>query len=482
MNTEMDSFLFVATVAFVTFSYQRSRSTTSMHQSKLGNASSSIPTEQLRLGTSLDAQERVCTVSAADNVPIDGGHVRSEMRLKNLWHRATYIVIRHEAPHVEQHEDTYILVQKRSAQKDYFPGKYDPTPGGVVGYNEPYYENAKRELQEEMGIDCQKHPLKRLFTFPYEDSVVRVWGEVYECTYKGTLKDLKIQVEEVDAVLRMSLQELQDRIKASPSDFLPDSLHAMKLYIQHLGDLKINRRFLKGSSSDLDRYRVRPRPQVIFFDCDDNLYFDGWKTARKLTAKIDEECMKMGLEHGQAYQLFKQYGTALRGLLAEGYLEEKEEAIDDFLAKVHDIGVKDLIQPDSRLRAMLQRMDPSIPRYIFTASVHTHAQSCIEALGIADQFMPTIIDTKKCNFESKHSQHSFRVAMQVAGITDPEACIFFDDSTANIEAARQIGWRAVLVGRVGRDSGQPITSEHAELEIDTIHEIEKVCPELFDKL
>jgi FMN phosphatase YigB (HAD superfamily) len=54
-----------------------------------------------------------------------------------------------------------------------------------------------------------------------------------------------------------------------------------------------------------------------------------------------------------------------------------------------------------------------------------------------------------------------------------------DDSVSNIRAAHEIGWRSVLVGRVGRDCGNPISSEHAELEIDRIHDVRHVLPELF---
>jgi putative hydrolase of the HAD superfamily/pyrimidine and pyridine-specific 5'-nucleotidase len=70
--------------------------------------------------------------------------------------------------------------------------------------------------------------------------------------------------------------------------------------------------------------------------------------------------------------------------------------------------------------------------------------------------------------------------MKIAGVEDPEACIFLDDSVRNMTAAREIGWRSVLVGRVGRDCGKPVSSDHAELEIDRIHQIASVLPELFD--
>lgn len=463
--------------------------------------------ESLRNRTSLNATEWICHVTA-DNTVLPNGVVRSDMRLHNLWHRATYTLVIVMNPPVnsgkydnsiERNKDplslgsTYVLVQRRSSLKDYCPMKLDPLPGGVVEHNESYYDNVIRELHEEMGISVSSassssdNGLQRLFTFPYEDKRVRVWGEFYTYKYYGTIKDLVLQKEEVDSVLCMSLQELEKAIETTPDEFMPDACYAMQLYYQYLLDRHVKRRLLYGySSSNLNAYSLRPKPKVIFFDCDDCLYFDQWTTANQLTRKIDEWCMQHGLPSGKAYELYKQYGTALRGLLAEGYVEHNVLAIDEFLLEVHDIPVHDLLQPDPELRQLLLQIDPSIPKYIFTASVREHAARCIKALGIDDLFVD-IIDCKVCQLETKHSEKAFHIAMEVAGIKDndgtqyhPESCLFFDDNIKNIEAARNIGWRSILVGTVGRDCGTTVTTEHAEHEIDRIHHIPHILPELFE--
>jgi 8-oxo-dGTP pyrophosphatase MutT (NUDIX family) len=187
----------------------------------------------LQQGTSLNAHERICLVTP-DNQIIEGGGVRKDMRLYNQWHRATYILIIHLQPEGKRQrnlDEQFVLVQRRSRIKDYCPSKLDPTPGGVVGYQESYEENAVREVAEEMGFRPQSPLLKR-FTFPYEDEKVRVWGEFYECEYRGAFKDLKIQESEVESLERMSLQELKDRLETNPDDFMPDACHAMRLYFR----------------------------------------------------------------------------------------------------------------------------------------------------------------------------------------------------------------------------------------------------------
>ena len=69
---------------------------------------------------------------------------------------------------------------------------------------------------------------------------------------------------------------------------------------------------------------------------------------------------------------------------------------------------------DNHLRQVLLRIDPSIPKYIFTASVSDHAKRCLQALGIDDLFVD-LIDCKRCKLETKHSRFSFETAMKVAG-------------------------------------------------------------------
>eukprot|EP00550_Attheya_septentrionalis_P005607 CAMPEP_0198295178 /NCGR_PEP_ID=MMETSP1449-20131203/26341_1 /TAXON_ID=420275 /ORGANISM="Attheya septentrionalis, Strain CCMP2084" /LENGTH=494 /DNA_ID=CAMNT_0043995393 /DNA_START=6 /DNA_END=1487 /DNA_ORIENTATION=+ len=475
--------LFTLSAAVSVYGMKQAGSPRSRSQQQSQQSQQSALQKALREGTSRDAGERVCTVDE-HNRPTAEGHVRSEVRLQNLWHRATYIIVRHvteeDAANPIRPEHEHILVQRRSMSKDYCPGKLDPAPGGVVGFGESYQLNAEHELAEEMGISSSNNDntMKRLFTFPYQDERVQCWGELYEVTYRGPLDALTIQEEEVEEVMRMSLSDIQKVTQQTPDAWTPDGRHALTLYLQHRHDRIVKRRLLSGySSGNLDAYTVRPKPKAIFFDCDDCLYFDGWKTANQLTKKIDEWCVKHGLPEGEAYQLYLRHGTALRGLLAEGHMEHCEDAIDKYLQDVHDLPIHTLLSRDEELRNMIESMDPSIPKYVFTASVSDHADRCLKALGIRDLFADIIIDVKACGLVTKHSKEAFQAAMKIANVDDPESCVFLDDSVNNIRAAREVGWRSILVGRVGRDCGTPISSDDAEHEIDRIHELPTIFPE-----
>mgnify|MGYP001803330259 CR=1 FL=1 len=132
-----------------------------------------------------DAEEMICLVDDR-NTEVPGGCRRQVMRSQNLWHRATYVLIKHKPTNMNE-EETHILVQKRSKIKDYCPGRLDPLPGGVVGVGESYMENAEREILEEMGFFPQN--LKQVFTFPYEDDKVKVWGGFFECQSQNCRKE-----------------------------------------------------------------------------------------------------------------------------------------------------------------------------------------------------------------------------------------------------------------------------------------------------
>ena len=93
----------------------------------------------------------------------------------------------------------------------------------------------------------------------------------------------------------------------------------------------------------------------------------------------------LGLPAGKAYDLYLQYGTALRGLVEEKLIEEKD--VEAFLQHVHDINLDD-IKPDHSLRALIQAIP--YPRWVFTASIREHAERCLERLGIQDLFLGII--------------------------------------------------------------------------------------------
>ena len=150
------------------------------------------------------------------------------------------------------------------------------------------------------------------------------------------------------------------------------------------------------------------RPAVIFFDCDDCLYKNDWRVAKLLTAKIESFCSeRLAMREGHAYELYKKYGTCLRGMQLEKIIDEN--VLEEYLEYSHDIPLHEHIAPDPALRAMLQSLDPTVPKWVFTASTRPHATRCLELLGVLDMF-EGIIDVRAVEWVTKHDEEAYRPA------------------------------------------------------------------------
>ena len=89
----------------------------------------------------------------------------------------------------------------------------------------------------------------------------------------------------------------------------------------------------------------------LFLDCDDCLYSNDWRTADKISESISATALRMtGVGASHAHALYTTHGTTLKGLLAEGHLQEAE--IEQFLTAAHDIDLS-CIEPDAALAAVL---------------------------------------------------------------------------------------------------------------------------------
>ena len=148
---------------------------------------------------------------------VTGSAPRHEMRAKGLPHRAAYILVLNSMGE--------LFVQKRTMSKDIYPGYYDIAAGGVVLAGESYDESARRELEEELGI--QDTELSAHFTFLYEDGSNRVWGRVYSCTWDGPMT---LQAEEVERGIFMAPQLVLALSKQKP--FTPDGMYVLKRYLE----------------------------------------------------------------------------------------------------------------------------------------------------------------------------------------------------------------------------------------------------------
>ena len=155
--------------------------------------------------------------------------------------------IRHRTAHVwvvrENVGRTEILLQKRSMQKESFPGLYDTSSAGHIPAGSEPLPSALRELREELGIAAKEDRLRfaGIFAIRYEkifhgglfrDNEM-TWVYVYSDPVD--IRALTLQKEEVDEVRWFALDEVWDEIKLSRERFCVPS-EGLAVLRRYLGE------------------------------------------------------------------------------------------------------------------------------------------------------------------------------------------------------------------------------------------------------
>lgn len=182
---------------------------------------------------------------------------------------------------------------------------------------------------------------------------------------------------------------------------------------------------------------------TLFFDLDETLYRSSsglWDAIRVRMNRYMHD--RVGLPKAVIPELreqyYRKYGTTLRGLQIHHDVDT-----DDYLAYVHDLPLKDYLQPDPELRALLLQL--SQPRWIFTNADSAHAHRVLDVLEVRDCFVG-VIDVRAVRPACKPAPEALQKALEIAGNPDPTACVLLDDSPANIAGAMKLGLTTVLVG------------------------------------
>ena len=127
-----------------------------------------------------------------------GQKTRQQIHQLQLRHRAVHILV--------FNSQGQIFLQKRSMQKDLNKGLWDTSAAGHVDPGETYLQTARRELQEELGIDAE---LQFLFKLDASEQTGMEFIEVYRCVHEGPF-DLNPQ--EIDDGVWMTPDALQEQL------------------------------------------------------------------------------------------------------------------------------------------------------------------------------------------------------------------------------------------------------------------------------
>jgi isopentenyldiphosphate isomerase len=164
---------------------------------------------------------------------------KSEAHRRGLWHRCFHCWI-----YGADDRGPYLLVQRRAAAKDTWPGYLDVTAAGHLRSGEEPLRGGLRELEEELGLRVEPERLIPLGTRRIEQEIPggcdREFHEVFLLFDPTPPEELRLQEGEVEAVLRIGLDDAEtlgagssasaeeyagDRVSATRvrlSDFVPN--------------------------------------------------------------------------------------------------------------------------------------------------------------------------------------------------------------------------------------------------------------------
>lgn len=154
--------------------------------------------------------------------PVGETAERKTVHRGGLLHRTAHVwIVR------RRHGKWEVLLQKRSTEKDSFPGLYDTSSAGHIPAGSDPVSSALRELEEELGVRADPEQLipAGSFRIRYEDFF---HGEpfrdneftfVYVDREPVDAESLVLQASEVDEVRWFPLREVREEIRRSRKRF-----------------------------------------------------------------------------------------------------------------------------------------------------------------------------------------------------------------------------------------------------------------------
>lgn len=147
---------------------------------------------------------------------------RSTAHREGILHRTAHVwIVRKDRNGMQ------VLLQKRSRNKESFPGMYDTSSAGHIPAGDEPVSSALRELKEELGISASENELEfaGLFRGQYEKCFHGSLFRDNEAVFVYVLKknvcigNMKLQKSEVEEVRWFDLNEVYEEIQTDLSRF-----------------------------------------------------------------------------------------------------------------------------------------------------------------------------------------------------------------------------------------------------------------------
>lgn len=156
-------------------------------------------------------------VDADDNVI--GQMPRSQVHAEKRLHRAVSIFVFNSAGRM--------LLHKRSATKDEYPGRLTSSASGHLSAGETYAEAAPRELVEELGLSA---PLEFLAKFPAGPETAFEHTVLYRAISD---EPPQFDPEEIESGEFLEIATIAEMLRAHPEQFTPPFQVLFQWYLQY---------------------------------------------------------------------------------------------------------------------------------------------------------------------------------------------------------------------------------------------------------
>ena len=153
-------------------------------------------------------EERVDVVDAKDRVV--GASTVRECLQRGLLHRAVAILV--------SRSDGRVILQQRSKDDSWHPGRWTLSCTGHVRKGEPYREAAVRELREEIGVSADLSLVGKYLLPPMRDGglIEHEWVALFSATSDARVKVDPVELEGVKEFARPELRKMMSGGSLTP--------------------------------------------------------------------------------------------------------------------------------------------------------------------------------------------------------------------------------------------------------------------------
>ena len=140
---------------------------------------------------------------------------------RGLLHRAILVFL------LNSRDEVYL--QKRAEHILFYPGYWSASCTGHVSSGETYLEAARREMKEELGLDCELDALTKFMSPKWKIGRKIEWEFI--AIFETIVKDPQITLsDETQEGKFVSMKEFKKLLAGEPEKFTPDTILAARRY------------------------------------------------------------------------------------------------------------------------------------------------------------------------------------------------------------------------------------------------------------